>query len=154
MSYATAFADRLRTVMAPLLTDPHAPHPLRRAAADAGEPDDFLPVAAAMVPLILDTEAAAESLKQHAARMRQALAEVLDEAGAPAVRHGPHTAIVTSGRASVTITDPAEIPSSLMRHPAPAPDKAAILKLFTEGGTVPGATLGNSPRTLTIRSKS
>lgn len=153
MSYATALADRLRGAMAPILMDGCAPHPLRRAAAEACEPDDFLPIAAAMVPLILDAEAAADSLTQHARRMRQVLAEVLDEAGAPAVRNGPHTASVSSGRAAVTVTDPALIPPSLMRQPPPAPDKVAIAKLLTAGNEVPGATLGNSPPSLTIRSK-
>lgn len=145
-----AFA-RLEAALAPLLTDQAIPHALRKQAAMASEAGDFFTVAQGIVPLILDTEDAAKNLTSIAKGLRQVLAEVLSETGAPGVRTEFHTASVTRTRAAVVVTDEAAIPPHLMRTPPPAPDKAAIFQLLSKGEAVPGAVLGNAPPALTIR---
>ena len=153
MSGARDAFDRLEAALDPLMTDPAVPHALRRLAALASESGDFLRIAEHMIPVILAAEDHAENLAAIAKRLRGVLAEVMDETGAATLRGETHTASVSRGRAAVVITDEAAIPPHLMRQPPPAPDKAAISKLLREGNDVPGALLGNSAPSLTIRSK-
>lgn len=153
MSGASQALARLVAAVEPILTEQHAAHQHRRAAALASDRGDFLDVAEAIIPLILDLEAGADALTAHARRLRDALAEVMDETGAATIRGDMHTASVSAGRAAVVITDPALIPPSLMRQPPPAPDKAAILKAIQKGGSVPGAELRNGAPCLSIRTK-
>lgn len=152
MSGAQQALERLEAAAEPVLLEQFAPHAIRLGAAKAVDTGDMLDAAEAMVPLILDLEAAADALGAHAKRLRQVLAEVMDETGAATIRAGMHTASVSRGRAAVAITDEAAIPPHLMRQPPPAPDKAAIAKLLKEGKPVPGASLGNAAPTLSIRS--
>jgi hypothetical protein len=153
VSGARAALARLEAAAEPLLTDAAVTPAMRRAAALASAADDFMGAAGHLVPLVLDIEAAADALTAHARRLRDVLAEVMDETGAGTIRAGEHIASVSAGRASVVITDPALIPPALMRQPPPAPDKAAIQKLLREGVAVPGAVSGNARPQLTIRSK-
>lgn len=153
MSGARAAHARLEAAAEPLLTDAAVTPTMRRAAALAAEAEDFMASAAHLVPLVLDLEAAADALTAHARRLRDVLAEVMDETGAGTIRAGEHVASVSAGRAAVVITDPALIPPNLLRQPPPAPDKAAIQKLLREGVAVPGAVPGNARPQLTIRGK-
>jgi len=153
MSGASHALARLVAAVEPVLTEQHAAHQHRRQAALASDRGDFLDVAEAIVPLILDLEAGAEALDAHAKRLRLALAEVMDETGAATIRGDMHTASVSRGRAAVVITDDSLIPPSLMRQPPPVPDKAAIIKLLQSGQTVPGAALRNGAPSLSIRTR-
>lgn len=153
MSGARNAIARLEAAVEPILTDGAAPLSVRKLAAAATDTGDILATAEACVPLILETEAAAEALAAHAKRLRQVLAEVMDETGCATLRSATHVASVSDGRAGVVVTDEAAIPPSLMRQPPPAPDKAAISKLLREGKAVPGCMLGNAAPQLTIRSK-
>lgn len=153
MSGARDAFTRLEAALDPLLTDQAMPHAVRRLAALASEAGDFVRVAEHIIPVILAAEDAAETLTAAAKRLRQVMAEVMDETGATTIKGATHTASATRGRAGVVITDEAAIPPSLMRVPPPAPDKAAIAKLLKAGEVVPGAVLGNSSPSLTIRSK-
>jgi hypothetical protein len=154
MSGARAAMARLEAAAEPLLTDAAVAPAMRRAAALASEAGDFMDAARQLVPLVLDLEAASDALTAHARRLRDALAEVMEETGAGTIRASEHVAAVTAGRASVVITDASLIPPSLMRQPPPAPDKAAIQKLLREGHAVPGAVPGNARPQLTIRPRS
>lgn len=151
VSAAARYLAVLHAAAEPVLTCPHAGVPLRRAAAAVTDADDLLVAAEALLPLILDLEAAAETLAAHARRLRTALAEVMADSGATTVRHGHLTASVSDGRAAVVITDAAALPPSLLRTPPPQPDKAAIARLLRAGHAVPGAALGNAQPVLTIR---
>lgn len=153
MSGAAQALAQLETAVEPLLTEPAASHSLRQQAAKATDTGDMLAAAEAIVPVILDCEAAAEALTSHARRLRDVLATVMHETGAATIRAGLHVASVSNGRPAVIITDAAMVPPSLMRQPPPAPDKAAIQKLLSAGNAVPGAVLGNAAPVLTIRSK-
>lgn len=153
MSGARAALARLEAAAEPLLTDAAVTPAMRRAAGLAAEADDFMAAAGHLVPLVLDLEAAADALTAHARRLRDALADVMDETGAGTIRAGEHIASVSAGRAGVVITDPSLIPPSLLRQPPPQPDKIAIQKLLSKGVAVPGAVPGNARPHLTIRSK-
>lgn len=152
MSGASQALARLISAVEPLLTEQHAAHQHRRQAAIASDRGDFLDVAEAIIPLVLDLESGADALTAHARRLRDALAEVMDETGAATIRGDMHTASVSTGRAAVVITDAGLIPPTLMRQPAPVPDKTAIAKLLSAGHAVPGAVPGNARPVLTIRS--
>lgn len=147
-----AFA-RLEAALDPLMTDPAIPHGVRRLAALASECGDFVRVAEHIIPVIIAAEDAAETLAATAKRLRQVMAEVMDETGAATIRGETHTASVSRGRAAVVITEPALIPKDLWRTPEPTPDKTAIAKLLNEGKAVAGASLSNAGPQLTIRAK-
>jgi hypothetical protein len=153
MSGAASLTAGLHAAAEPLLSCDHAAAPLRFAAS--GLSDDLTACMAGIVPLILECEAAAEAMERHAKRLRTALADAMDTAGATTIKTGHHTASVSSGRAAVVITDPAAIPPELMRTPAPVPDKAAIGALLKAGHAVEGAVLGNGGQPiLTIKPRS
>lgn len=151
--HEAAVRERLSSALGVIPMETHASAAIKRAAAIAADHGDFVEIMRGMVPLILDLEGAAEALSGHAKRLRGVLAEVMDETGAATIRGEMHTASVSAGRSGVVITDEALVPLSLMRQPAPTPDKTAIAKLLREGREVPGALLGNSPPQLTIRRK-
>lgn len=153
MSGARDAFRRLEAALDPLLTDTAMPHAVRRLAALASESGDFVSVAENIIPVILAAEDAAETLTAAAKRLRQVMAEVMDETGCATLRGDTHTASVSRGRAAVVITDPEQVPKELLRQPAPIPDKSAIQRLLSRGEAVPGAVLGNASPTLTIRAK-
>ena len=153
MTWTADLLARIQAPAAPLLTATHAPVAVRRLAAALDDAPDLIAAGQVATSLILEVEAAADALAVTAKQLRQALAEVMAESGAPSFRTDTHLATVSDGRAGVLITDPALIPADLMRQPPPAPDKAAIAKLLKEGRPVPGATLGNGGPQLTIRAR-
>lgn len=151
MSGARDVLARIEASVDRVLSDSAASAHTHRLAFAVCGTGDMLLAAEAMVPLILSLEDAAETLAAHAKRLRQVLAEVMDETGCATLRGETHIASVSAGRAGVVITDETAIPPSLMRQPPPAPDKAAISKLLRGGKAVPGCMLGNAGPTLTIR---
>lgn len=153
MSGALLLLGQLQAAAEPMLLCPHVAAPLRKAVAAATGTDDIAQALAGLVPVVLDAEASAAALTEHAKRLRATLAEVMDSAGATTIRSGQHVASVSAGRPGVVVTDPAAIPATLMRTPAPVPDKAAILAALKAGGEVPGAALSNGGPVLSIRSK-
>jgi hypothetical protein len=70
----------------------------------------------------------------------------------PRVVEPDFTASVGWSRRAVVVTDEAALPDAYVRVTR-APDKTAIGKALTEGNEVPGATLGNGHRVLTVRTK-
>ena len=150
--HADALRDRLAAAAEPVLTDPHAALALRKAAALVSDAEDVLAAMGAVVPLILDCEAAAEAHAVRAKWLRRVLADVLHESGAPSIesRDRLHVASVSAGSASVIVTDEAAIPPSFKRQPPPAADKSAIAKAIKAGAKVPGAELRNGSPTLRI----
>lgn len=110
-----------------------------------------VPDYAALIMAAENVKAAADAADK---AMRNALALVLDETGAPAIGGKHHTVSIASAPAAVVITDANAIPAAFIRT-TEAPDKAAIRKAIEAGDDVPGAVLsrGNGAPVLSIRKR-
>ncbi len=54
---------------------------------------------------------------------------------------------------SLEIINESLIPEEFWNHPTPRLDRAGLISALKEGGSVPGATLGNGGLTISVRSK-
>jgi hypothetical protein len=81
---------------------------------------------------------------------RLAIGELLDAIGEKKIKRPSATVTRTSGRLSVNITDPSEIPSQLMVITT-SPDRATIKRLLDAGNTIPGAELVRGPDSIMVR---
>jgi hypothetical protein len=101
-----------------------------------------------------DMKARLERLKARVEKKREAVADIMEQAGKKKVV-APDFTITLSNRApACIITDESKLPDDLMTVPPlpePKPDKRAILALLKDGKPVPGATLSNPRPTVTVR---
>lgn len=119
---------------------------IRNAAADGLLTGALMNATAALIPMALAAEQAAEAAKDVRESTRRLLLEVLEQTTG-VIRYGAMQASVGRGTPSVVITDEAAIPPAMMRT---APDKAAILAQLKAGKHIPGATLSNAAPRLSI----
>ena len=121
------------------------PFAVRAALAKVATAEDAPAAAAALGDAIAMAETMATGIEAACKDMREKFALVLQELPAKVLpiegRH--HTYTISAARDGVRITDIDAIPAELMRQAAPAPDKAAILKLLSAGTPVAGCALSN-----------
>jgi hypothetical protein len=124
----------------------------RSATHAMGASSDLLDALRAAGSLVLAAEAISASARHAEATARAALAQTLMDTGACSVRTSSHVFSASPGRQSVTITDAAMVPESMLHQPPPSPDRVRILRLLKAGQSVPGCTLTNgSQPILTVR---
>ena len=136
--------------------------------ADAIEVETSLPEAIdAALARLAELEAHSEALKQQMTalaarsgrfsaqgdRIREALMLALLASGQKRVERAVATVSIASKPAAVVITDEAALPSDMLRHRPPEPDKRAIKAAIDRGEMVPGALLGSGGVTLKINRK-
>jgi hypothetical protein len=163
--YAEAARLALIAAAGKIAADERLPDPVRDAAVTActeGVTLNTAAVALLDVVLAAETEAKGYTAQINAASKgrtacvaavgiaRDALREMIEDTGMPAVRGRHHTAALTASPPSVVITDAAALPARFLRQPPPEPDKEAIRTAIASGETVPGALLSNPPQTLRI----
>lgn len=148
----TDHAATLRPILLDLASDQDLPRTARLAAADAEGATDIEAVIARAGATIVALESVGDIIEARSKALRAALLDVMVETGAPAISTGSHT-ISTSETRRVVITDPAQVPPTLMRQADPKPDTETIRRLLLAGAEVPGAQLTNGTPSLTIRSR-
>ena len=116
-----------------------------------------------MLRVALLREAMAEGIKEHldklksrqdrlnwgAERIRDMVQSAMNEAGIASLK-ADFTATLSPRKPSVIITNSNEIPPAFMRIKS-EPDKALIKSAIDRGETVPGTTMSNTGKTLTVR---
>jgi hypothetical protein len=119
---------------------------LLRAARDAKA------MAEASAGLIEDMQARKARFARRTEAFRATAFAILDALGRSKVELPDLTASIRAGQPSVQITNEDEIPDLYVRVERHI-DKAVIKSVLRSGEDVPGATLTNSPPTLTLRTR-
>ena len=170
MITADKIAANLRDAFRGLLADSAEAHVITRAAiravCNANDFDAGLTRALAAIVALDDAEAqAAAEVRAAQARQntvtdardkaREALRLALEACGGPGaatVETDHHTARLNPGGKRVEITDEKALPADCWRVKQ-EPDKALMKALLTQGKTIAGAALVQSPSSLVITSK-
>jgi hypothetical protein len=83
-------------------------------------------------------------------RLKGVILALVDAAGGKKVVRPSMTLSPRATAAKLIEMDAAQTPPSLMRHPPPEPDKAAIKAALAQGSDIPGWALSNGGRTVAI----
>jgi seryl-tRNA synthetase len=101
-----------------------------------------------------DMKARLERLKARVERKREAVADIMEQAGKRKVVADDLTITLSNRPAKVVVNDEAQIPDEFLTVPPlpdPKPDKRAILAALKEGRAVAGCSLSNARPTVTVR---
>lgn len=164
MSGSAAIAARLQARLGALCSDPALDLPLRLTLADATGHGDLEPIMRACLRFIVEAEQAGKKLREQAEAMqraikatnaaaqgaRAALAEAMQDSGAPAVLTSYHRAGLRPGRPKAVVTNLDALPTEYVRTERKA-RLDAIAHALAAGETVPGATLSNAEPVLEVR---
>jgi len=144
--------NRIRDVLQPMVLDGRLPEDVQTAAAATAGCGGLLDMMRGLAGVILAADDAADRSKQAATVVRSLLTEAMEDTSATTLRIGHHTVSLVDGRPSFSVTDPTQIPPSLMRQADPVPDRNAIQKLLNAGQDVPGVVRRNSAPYIQLRS--
>lgn len=116
--------------------------------------DDFLAGAQATLDLLVAVEDLAAKAEAAASRLRSALAQAMEDTGAPNVQAKHHTAHLARKPDFVQISDPDMIPQEYWTEPQPKIDTVQLRKALKDA-KVPGASLiPSNERTLVVKARS
>jgi hypothetical protein len=99
-----------------------------------------------------ELNARANRHRERAARLRGIALWALQESNIPKINAPDITVSVAKGRTSVIITDETSVPIEFVDY-EPKIRRSDVKQALEDGRDVPGATLSNSPPSLTIRTK-
>lgn len=114
---------------------------------------DDVSMVAAMKARISDMQERVERINDRARKKRDLVGSVMERADIKKLSEPDMTVSLRVSPPALIITDETIIPDTWWKPQQPKLDKSGITSAIKDGGAVPGAFLGNSSLTISIRTK-
>jgi hypothetical protein len=141
-SHANDIATALRERVAAIATSVgNAGRGFTRAVQGVAQGADIMDVMRAAVAALAAAEALHDTADSAVREARAALAECMENSGAPSVKTEHHSAYLSRKQPFLSITDESKIPRDFYVQPPVALDKRALKSALIDGVTVDGVSL-------------
>jgi hypothetical protein len=145
--YLEADAETLRDTLAGLSSLPEALAQVIRSYLDD------LALAAALGQRIGDMQERLKRIEGRAEKKRAMVGAVMERAEIKKLAESDFTASLRAVPPALVVSDEAQIPEPFWKPQPPKLDKRGLLAALNAGQSVPGASLGNSGTTLSVRTR-
>ncbi len=102
---------------------------------------------------ISDMQARLSRIEERARKKRDLVCSVMERADVRKLTEPDLTVSLRPSRAPLVLTDEAAIPGDYWKAQAPKLDRQGLIAALSAGHDVPGALLGNTPMTISVRTK-